>query len=234
MIRVTGFAGRAAAASAAALAAAGLAFVLTAGSDGAVQDDPQAARQTLQALSSPSPSAPAAGTGPVRQISSRDARLGAGDDVPPPAQPPVRLVVPALAASMPVEATALDDRGFMALPESPAVAGWYRYSPQPGSDTGATVIAAHVDTRSYGKGPLARLDRLVEGDAIEVSTGATRYRYEVVSVVRLDKAEVDLDELFSRSGGERLHLITCGGEFDAEQRRYEDNVIAVATRVPGS
>jgi sortase (surface protein transpeptidase) len=63
---------------------------------------------------------------------------------------------------------------------------------------------------------------------VEVMAGQQRHRYRVVTVQRLGKSEVDLDELFSRSGQARLHLVTCGGEFDAEARRYQDNVIAVA------
>ncbi len=154
---------------------------------------------------------------------------------PPAADPrriPTRLTVPALSARLSVEPTGVDGQGFMALPGSPSVAGWYRHGPAPGSQAGATVIAAHVDTRREGPGPLARLDRLRAGDTIEVTTDAGHVHYRVVEVIRQSKAQLDLDALFSRDGPERLHLVTCGGAFDARTRHYEDNVVAVATRVP--
>ena len=153
-----------------------------------------------------------------------------------PVEVPVQLTIAGLDVRMSVRPTGLDGRVFMALPESPAVAGWYRFGPAPGSGAGAVVLAAHVDSRRQGRGPLARLERLDEGDVVEVlatTDGASRrHRYRVVSVDRLGKSQVDLDDLFSRTGPARLHLVTCGGAFDASAGRYEDNVVAVAVEVP--
>jgi LPXTG-site transpeptidase (sortase) family protein len=167
-----------------------------------------------------------------RPVSARDAQVPAGPTGS--AAPPTRLLIPRLKVQMPVVATGLDPRGFMDLPDSSRVAGWYRHGPAPGRGTGATVLAAHVDTKREGAGPLARMVKLKQGDRIDVVAGQRTHSYRVVSLARLNKRQVDLDRLFARSGAERLHLITCGGPFDAEAGRYEDNVVAIASRVgPG-
>lgn len=242
--------GTAVAASAAAVAAALVAWVLVgAGSSGSDPDTLRALGEEGGSVSAgPSGSPDPAGSAPASSwsgppVAVQDAALPLAGSARP-VEVPVQLTIEALDARMPLQPTGLDDRGFMALPESPAMAGWYRFGPAPGSGAGAVVLAAHVDSRRLGRGPLARLERLGEGDVVEVVTstgrrddrqpdGATRrHRYRVVSVDRLDKSQVDLDDLFSRTGPARLHLVTCGGAFDASARRYEDNVIAVAVEVP--
>lgn len=237
-------AGRVVAVMAAALTAAALAFSLTGGTVPAPSAGTNGA-DTLRVLAdgpapSPASSPQSVGDGgsgasdpsPFGEIRSRDAGLVAGSrSASARADVPTRLVVPALGATLPVEPTGLDDAGFMDLPASPTRAGWYRFGPAPGSGEGAIVLAAHVDTRREGPGPLARLQRLEKADTVEVVTTTGRHRYQVVGVERLDKSRVDLDDLFSRSGPERIHVITCGGEFDPEARRYQDNVIAVAVRI---
>jgi LPXTG-site transpeptidase (sortase) family protein len=118
----------------------------------------------------------------------------------------------------------------MALPEDPATAGWYRYGAAPGSRQGATVVAAHVDSKKYGVGPLAGLGSLRKGDPIELVVGRVKYRYSVTQVSIIDKDRLDVAGLFSLTGPERLHIVTCGGEFDTTTRHYNDNVVAVAVR----
>jgi sortase (surface protein transpeptidase) len=129
---------------------------------------------------------------------------------------------------MPLTGVALDPRGDMELPPSPKVAGWYRYGPAPGSEAGAAVIAAHVDTPKEGVGPLEVLEDLEPGTVVVVRSGTRLTRYVVQSVRKVGKGELDLDALFARDGPPRLHLVTCGGEFDRRTRQYADNVVAVA------
>jgi hypothetical protein len=42
------------------------------------------------------------------------------------------------------------------------------------------------------------------------------------------KQELPLARLFARDGKPRLTLITCGGAFDAGERRYDDNIVVTA------
>lgn len=147
-----------------------------------------------------------------------------------PAAPTV-LAVPRLGATMEVDPVGVDRRGDMVIPDDPRVAGWYRYGADPGSATGATVLAAHVDDRERGTGPLARLGTLRRGDPVTVSAGGVDHVYRVATVLRLDKGELDTEDLFDREGPSRLHLVTCGGDFDRATGHYEDNIVVVATPV---
>ncbi len=222
-MKVPGSRRRVVAAVAATLLAGGIAAWVT-------RPLPEGSSATLTRLAaeSTSPSPTVSATRPRPTVPTRAAGV---DQQQPSAPAPARLLVPRLKATMKVLPEGLDPRGFMALPESPFQAGWYKYSAAPGEQRGAVVIAAHVDTLEAGAGPLARLDRMRVGDTVQVLAGPRTYTYRVESVLRLDKKAVDLAALFARSGPARLHLVTCGGPFDAATGHYEDNVIVVAERL---
>ena len=44
----------------------------------------------------------------------------------------------------------------------------------------------------------------------------------------IKKTELDLPALFTREGPAKLHVVTCGGNFDEEKRHYDENVVVVA------
>jgi len=88
-----------------------------------------------------------------------------------------------------------------------------------------------VDAPGEGRGPLAGLVRLRLGDRIDLDVAGGTRSYRVTEVLRIDKGELDVDAVFSRSGPERLHVVSCGGRFNRETRHYEDNVIAIAVPV---
>ena len=89
--------------------------------------------------------------------------------------------------------------------------GHYPETPMPGQP-GNAAIAGHRTT--YGA-PFNRLDELVAGDAILVTTSQGEFRYEVETsfVVRPDQSEV-LDP----TPDNRLTLTTCNPRYSAAQR----------------
>ena len=130
---------------------------------------------------------------------------------------------------MEVVPVGVESGGFMELPPNPAIAGWYRFGPDPWSPDGNTVISAHIDAPDYPIGPFDELRDLAAGTEVAVvgADGATA-TYSVVSVTYYPKQELPTDEIFARTGGRSLVLITCGGEFDSSTGRYADNVVVVA------
>jgi len=130
---------------------------------------------------------------------------------------------------MEVVPVGVESGGFMELPPNPAIAGWYRFGPDPWSPDGNTVIAAHIDAPDYPIGPFANLRDLPAAAEITV-TGAdgSTAAYGVVSVTYYPKQELPTDALFARAGTRALVLITCGGEFDETTGHYDDNVVVVA------
>ena len=53
------------------------------------------------------------------------------------------------------------------------------------------------------------------------------FAYRVISVQTMPKQNLPTG-IFSRNGGPRLVLVTCGGPFDASVRHYRDNVVVTA------
>jgi len=129
---------------------------------------------------------------------------------------------------MPVVPVGVAANGDMALPRSPAEAGWYRFGAHPGDPQGATVVAGHLDEPWYGTGPLGRLADVSAGDTVVVDTGGTSRRFVVTDVQAVRKTRLDLAALFRTDGRPSLHIVTCGGRFDPVQRRYDENVVVVA------
>lgn len=195
---------------------------------GADESDPQPANTVL---AEPSPSGTAVPSAPATAPSP-------ADDVPivstaggPQAQSaaPARVEVQSLGASLPVEPTGVEADGQMEIPEDAAVAAWYRFGAAPGDGSGDTVIAAHVGSQQTPRGPLRDLEEVPDGAELTVvDAEGTEHAYRSVSVERVGKEGLDLTPYFSRTGPDRLVLITCGGRWLPEQGHYEDNVILVA------
>jgi LPXTG-site transpeptidase (sortase) family protein len=142
---------------------------------------------------------------------------------------PTRVVVRRLGIDMTVEPQGVLPNGQMALPVSPEVAGWYRFGSAPDDPAGATVMAAHVDSKT-GIGPFASLGTARVGDEVDVWVGSDRRAYRVTEVVRVDKLELDRDGLFAMAGPPRLHLVTCTGDY-VSGSGYTQNLVVIAERM---
>jgi sortase (surface protein transpeptidase) len=122
----------------------------------------------------------------------------------------------------------LDADRRLEVPAEPQVPGWYVRGPRPG-ENGAAIVAGHVDSR---RGPAIfwRIPELEPGDEVIVHReDGSEVVFVVDRVGRWPKEEFPTDEVYRRSAGPELRLITCGGIFDAETRSYRDNIIVFAT-----
>ena len=162
-------------------------------------------------------------TGP--EIGSQSAAL---DAVRQPV-PPTRVQFDSLGIDVTVQPVGVEPDGFMEIPPRVDVAGWYRFGSDPGSEAGTTVIAAHVDSPTYGIGPFSQLKIASVGAVITVtSVDGTTHDFVVESVERVGKTQLPLDQIFDRDGAPRLALITCGGQFDYGTGHYVDNIVVIA------
>ncbi|QCB95434.1 class F sortase [Cellulomonas shaoxiangyii] len=214
-----------------AVAAVAALVVLTACGGAAPAQTPAGASASASATPSAAP-VPAGGATTAPPVPVQDASLGA---LPVAAVvPPVRVQVPDLEIDMPVEPAGVAPEGDMELPDRADVAAWYEFGPAPAAPAGSTLLAAHVDSRTTGVGPFARLRDVGAGTAVVVTTadGAT-YEYRVRDVVRVPKDTAPVGEWFDRAGAPRLVLVTCGGAFDRDVGHYSDNVVVTALPVGG-
>ncbi|MEV5330744.1 class F sortase [Streptomyces werraensis] len=144
---------------------------------------------------------------------------------------PARVLVPGVGLDARVEGVGVTPRGDMTVPDDPAVAGWYRYGPAPGSSEGSAVLVGHIDGETGDLGEFAALRDVRAGDTVEVRrVGAEPVAYRVTA-----RATVPKDELppsaFRRSGPPVLTLITCAPPFEPERGGYTANLVVTAEPV---
>ena len=156
----------------------------------------------------------------------------AGSAIPPVLEPrarPTALVIRDLDVFAPVRPVGLEDDGAMEIPDETEI-GWYRYGGAPGGP-GATVLAAHI-TWNRTLGPFYQLGRAEPGERVEVvlDDGSTRV-YEIVERTVFDKDALPRWRIWRNTGPESLVLITCGGSYNPEIRRYRQNIVVFAVPV---
>ena len=149
---------------------------------------------------------------------------------PTPDIPPVELAIPDLGISgVPVRAVGVTPEGELEIPGAEE-AGWYRFGAAPGQP-GATVVAAHVSWQGR-TGPFFRLADLQPGAFVDVVLAdQTTRRYQVIERAQYDKRQLPPEQVWRTSGPESLVLITCGGAFNPQIRRYADNIVVTAVPV---
>jgi hypothetical protein len=147
--------------------------------------------------------------------------------------PPTSLRIPAIGLTAQVDQVGINSgTGDFDVPPSVDRVGWYRFGPGLETGAGSVVIAGHVDSAAQGRGAFFRLSELSPGDLIEVSDAdGVTHHFEVVGREVYGKDTIPLERYFARDGEVRLTLITCGGEFDGDAGRYEDNVVVTAAPV---
>jgi sortase (surface protein transpeptidase) len=157
-------------------------------------------------------------------------RFSAIPEVRAPRPRPVRIEIDTIdVARFPIRAIGLEPDGQMEIPDETEI-GWYQYGATAGRP-GATVLAAHVSWNRTA-GPFARLGTVDPGARIAVTLDDGSVRtYEVVERAIYGKLELPRERLWRNTGPEELVLITCGGDYNPEIRRYRENIVVYAVPV---
>jgi sortase (surface protein transpeptidase) len=147
-------------------------------------------------------------------------------------EPPNWITVDDIELWGPVRSVGIEESGELEVPGKAEI-GWYKYGSAPGLP-GATVLAAHV-TWNREIGPFFKLGELEPGARIEVGLrdGTTR-TYEVFERVMYLKDELPRERIWTTTGDETLVLITCGGSYNPDIRRYRHNIVVYAVPVAAS
>lgn len=150
---------------------------------------------------------------------------------------PAQVEIPAIGVNTPLTALGTDESGKPAVPpvDQPEVAAWSTWTPKPGSPGAATLIG-HVSGIDGPGGP--RVDgvfhdipTLTPGDPITVTdTDGARHEFVVTKVEQYPKTLLPVEAIWGDVPGPELRLITCGGIYDPDNRRFlgQDVVYAVA------
>ena len=139
---------------------------------------------------------------------------------------PVKVVIPAIDVAADLVGLGLNDDQSMEVPTF-GLAGWYEPGPRPG-EPGPAVIAAHVDSID-GPDVFFRLKDLAKGDriSVELADGSTE-EFVVRRSEQQLKQQLPVGRIWNDTDDVVLRLITCGGEFDPNERSYRSNVIVYA------
>lgn len=155
--------------------------------------------------------------------------------LPQPQPRPVKVEAPSLdiEGEIMIDGLGLDEGGGHAEPpvERPMLASWYNPGPRPG-ERGPAVVLGHVNGGGQ-LGVFARLHQARIGtrffvtreDGSKVTFEAYRVEQEVL------KTEFPANEVYGRTEGAEIRLITCGGDLDRRAHRYLHNVIVWAKLV---
>jgi len=111
-------------------------------------------------------------------------------------------------------------------------AGWYNGSVKPG-EVGAVFIDGHASGPTR-QGLFAYLDKLVEGDAIEIEKGdGSRIAYRVVYTEIIDLKNVDMKKLLNPYEGvtRGLNVMTCTGTWVEPEKTYDKRVVVYTEQV---
>lgn len=148
-----------------------------------------------------------------------------------PASRPVTLKIPSIGVSSAVRHLGQEADGTLETPAGPHydLAGWYRYSPAPGS-LGPAILLGHVDSAANGPSVFFRLGELRAGDVISVGRADGSAAVFVVDEVhRYPKDDFPTKLVYDDIDHAGLRIVTCGGAFDASRGHYLDNVVVFAS-----
>ncbi|MGH9272775.1 MAG: class F sortase, partial [Ilumatobacteraceae bacterium] len=148
---------------------------------------------------------------------------------PSPTVAPTSITIEAMGITYPVRGVGLQLDGQLEIPDETEV-GWYRLGAAPG-EPGSTVLAGHVSWNRVD-GPFRDLPTLEPGASVrlDLADGSTR-EYQVVERTQYPKLALPAERIWATAGPETLVLITCGGDFNPEIRRYRDNIVVYAVPI---
>lgn len=111
--------------------------------------------------------------------------------------------------------------------EKPALGSWYNLGPRPGAP-GPAVILGHIN--GNGKLGLFRyLDTVKANDLVTVyREDGSQLTFKVYKTQSIVKTSFPTATVFNETPVPELRLISCGGDYDKDNRRYLENIIVYA------
>lgn len=143
--------------------------------------------------------------------------------------PPVQISIPDLKIDQRLVGLRVKADRQLEVPQSYDDIGWWNTGPTAG-DPGAALMVGHVDSK---KGPAVfyGLSALQKGADISVRRAdGTTVKFAVTKVEVFSKENFPDQEVYRTEGKVSLHLLTCGGTYDASTG-YRDNVVVFADLV---
>ncbi len=141
---------------------------------------------------------------------------------------PTRIQIPALGIDTAIEPIGLTPSNEMDIPQAWDTVGWYQYGSRPGQ-SGNAVLAGHLDTNTGAPGIFWRLEELHPGDIILIETEEGEYLlFQIESLTSYPYEQAPLKEIFGPAETPQLSLITCSGNWSAQNQIYDHRLVVHA------
>lgn len=138
---------------------------------------------------------------------------------------PVRLVIPGIEVNAPVIRVGLTSSGAVDVPKGPSEVAWYQLGPRPGAE-GSSVITGHFGPwRDGSRSVFDNLNQLKLGDTVQVKDDKGVTLTFKVRETKMYNANEAPTEVFTKTGGAYLNLITCQGDWLSGQRTYTQRLV---------
>lgn len=136
---------------------------------------------------------------------------------------PAKLIIPLIGVEAKVQYLGVNAKGEMEVPDSIIDVGWFKLGSKPG-EKGSAVMAGHLNGVGGKAGVFANLNKLKTGDILKiVDDNGQKLTFVVKKINIYDLGYVD--EVFSRSDGIYLNLITCDGVWDEAKKSYDKRLV---------
>ncbi len=144
---------------------------------------------------------------------------------------PMRLKIPRINVSAPVEYVGLTAGGDMGIPAGHSGVAWFNLGPHPGAK-GSAVIAGHFGWKEGIPAVFDNLDKLQKGDKLYVLDDKGATSTFVVTGTRIFGEHDDASVVFASSDGKaHLNLVTCQGVWNKNKASYSSRLVVFTDKV---
>jgi len=145
-----------------------------------------------------------------------------------PASEPVSISIDSIGVNAQIIHLAKNPDGTMEVPADHSKVGWYTLSPTPG-EIGPAVLVGHVDSPS-GPAIFWNLNKLEPGSIITVHrTDGKLAKFSVDSIAQFPQNAFPTEKVYGDINHPGLRVITCGGAFNEQTKRYSHNTVIYAS-----
>ncbi len=138
---------------------------------------------------------------------------------------PKRLMIPSINVDAPIIYVGLTSTGAVDTPKGPSEVAWYKLGPRPGAQ-GSAVITGHFGPWKDGSHSVFdNLQNLKIGAKVIIKDDTGTDLTFIVKSTKIYKPTESPTEVFNKTDGKYLNLITCNGDWLANQKTYNQRLV---------
>lgn len=144
---------------------------------------------------------------------------------------PLHISIPKISVEADIEQAGLAKDGTIAVPDGPNGVTWYKDGARPG-EKGSAVITGHYGPWRSGEGSIFdNLNKLEKGDKIYIKNDKGNTLTFEVQDKKTYKLSETVPEVFIKDNASYLNLITCSGQWLADQKTFTNRLVVFTSLV---